>query len=710
MDERLGDFISHIETSKNLPSLPHILVKLVKACQNENASLQDISRIISADSFLTAKVLRLANSCYYRPSEKVVIIDQALMRMGRDAIKNLAVSAAVHQVFNTGVRMASGFDMKRFWRHSLMCAILARMIAEKSAFNVPEQAFLAGMIHDIGRLILVTNLPQEYEQILAESKDSSSLLMEQEIKAGIPHTEVGAWLLNRWNLDSMTSDAVLYHHEPVERIKDAFPLVKIVFAANVMSCVPASFRETSDVIKHLFPFSLSEANDMTLQAEAEVKELAESLGIQISERDVLSQEGEEDREKEEELIHNVRDISLLVGVLQNLAAAPEEDAMLKIMQQGICILFDVQRIVFFLYDNKKGVMSARIVRDDGHIDSPDGLTIPLSNGESILVQSLQKQAILSSFSSGKSKPLTIMDKQVLHFLEKEGMLCLPLVADKEPVGLMVMGISQPEEEVLVLQERLLSLLANHAAIAIHLERYKKNQAMKIASERLSASTALARRIVHEANNPLGIIKNYLKILVSRLGEESPVQNEVRIIGEEIERIVRILRELSDFSKSKVREKAAVHVNALLDDIVRIISKSLPGTSQIKIHTDLLSSLPKIRGDQDGLKQVFINLIKNAIEALSDRGNIFIETMLMSERDTIPKGGVKVVISDDGPGLPSQVESRVFEPYTSTKGSGHSGIGLSIVHNIIKDHGGTVTYCSTAGKGATFIITLPVHSA
>ena len=223
MNDRLQHYISRIETSKNLPTLPHILVKLIKACQDENGSIQDIAKIIRADASMSAKILKLANSSYFRSTEKIAQIDHALIRMGREAVKNLAISSAVHQVFSKSDIVSNGFDLKRFWRHSLTSAVLARMIAEKTGYNLPEQAFLAGMIHDIGRLILVTNFPDEYKAVLDGSENSTESIIDREIKMGAPHTEIGAWLLGRWNFDSMTIDAVRYHHEPVARIKESFP-------------------------------------------------------------------------------------------------------------------------------------------------------------------------------------------------------------------------------------------------------------------------------------------------------------------------------------------------------------------------------------------------------------------------------------------------------------------------------------------------------
>ncbi len=230
-------------------------------------------------------------------------------------------------------------------------------------------------------------------------------------------------------------------------------------------------------------------------------------------------------------------------------------------------------------------------------------------------------------------------------------------------------------------------------------------------------TDLARKVVHEANNPLGIIKNYLKILSSRLDEENPAQSEIRVIGEEIDRITRILKELSHFAKTRSFKRATLDLNALLTDIVKIVGQALPKTSDIRIHTDLAPALPQIQSNRDALKQVYLNLVKNAVEAMKGRGNIFIESAYVPEApdssgkipDAVARGHVKITVRDDGPGIPPEIETRLFEPYLSTKGTGHSGIGLSVVYNTIKELGGTVTCSSNPGKGAVFTIVLPVHS-
>ncbi len=718
MNVKLQHYISRIETSKNLPTLPHILVKLIRACQDENGNIKDIAKIICADASISAKILKLANSSYFRSTVKISQIDQALIRLGRSAIKNLALSSAVQQVFSQSDNAAEGFDLKRFWRHSLTSAVLSRMIAEKTSFNLPEQAFLAGMIHDIGRLILALNFPEEYKMVLADSEDMTESMIDRENQMGATHTEIGAWLLSRWNFDSLIIDAARYHHEPIVRIKNSFPLVRIVYAANDMSRITGTSDAAFCVLKSLFSCTFPDTVEMVMQAEDEVQELADFLGFAIGEREEAVLRTETNEVQTPELISEVKDLSLLVGVLQNLVSCQDENAILRVLQEGLNILFDVHHVIYFLIDPEDGLLKAKIINDQGQTDAPAGLILSLHNRESFITQSIQMNVPLISPNGGSSTTLSILDEQILNLFGCKRFLCLPLVRTGETVGVIVIGLADQQETIPAADEKLFRLYAGQAAAALYVEYMKQLQAKKIATERLAATTDLARKVIHEANNPLSIMKNYLKILSSRLDQVDPAQNEIHVIEEEIDRVTRILKELSDFSKSRTLNRMIVDINALLNNIIQIISQSLPATFNIQFHTDLASSISQIRSDRDALKQIFINLIKNAVEALTGRGNIFIETSFVpvaadiqeKGNHSLDRGHVKIVIRDDGPGISPEVEARLFEPYSSTKGNGHSGLGLSVVYNMIKELGGTVTVNSVLKKGASFTIMLPVHSA
>ncbi|MBW1803856.1 MAG: HDOD domain-containing protein, partial [Deltaproteobacteria bacterium] len=281
MKEHTGDLFDRIKTSKNLPSLPHILLKLIEACGREDSTIKEISHIINKDSSLTAKVLKMVNSAYYGLSHRVTSIEHALVLLGIDAVKNISISASVNQAFGQ-VKMNALFDLKVFWRHSLTCAVLARLISKKVSYPSPDEAFLSGLLHDIGKLVLWVNFPKEYGGILKSSKDQMDLVLAGEARHGATHCEVGAWLLDQWQLQSFMTDAILYHHESVDRIHHALPLVKIIYAANILC--PEINKEESvklGITENLLGLKGPEVEELTLQTEEEVSVIATSLDIDI---------------------------------------------------------------------------------------------------------------------------------------------------------------------------------------------------------------------------------------------------------------------------------------------------------------------------------------------------------------------------------------------------------------------------------------------
>jgi HD-like signal output (HDOD) protein len=236
-----------IATLKNLPTLPHILLKLIDACNQESSSLKDVSTIVEKDPSLSSKILRLVNSAHYGLPHRVENMDQAVALIGIKAVKNIAICASVYGSFSQSKRESS-FNLKLFWWHSLKCAVLARLIAKKTRYSEPDEAFLSGLLHDIGKLVLWVNFPEQYTALLEEHKDQPERLLADEIRLGGSHCEVGAWLLNRWKLPSFMVDSVLYHHEPRHRILNALSLAQIVYVANILCREPVHEQEEGSKI------------------------------------------------------------------------------------------------------------------------------------------------------------------------------------------------------------------------------------------------------------------------------------------------------------------------------------------------------------------------------------------------------------------------------------------------------------------------------
>ena len=713
---RFIDAILHkIRHTKNLPSLPQVLLQLIDACNDPDTPLHELSEIIAKDPALASKVLRLVNSAYVGIMDPVTSLEKAVVYLGAATIKNIAISASVLQAFS-GTKSSSVFNLGHFWWHSFMCASLARGMAKKAGFKNPEEAFLAGLLHDIGKLVLWQYFPKEYGKILEDADSDPIRLPEREAALGANHAEVGAWLARQWQIDTFMADAVAYHHETVGDILNAFPLVKIVYVANrfSQSAAEKALPTDAEVAEAAFGFTVSQMETLVAGARDEVVAVAEVLDIPVSPPPGL--ETGYPSKADDALFIEIKNISLLYGTLENLLKADGRDAILLVVERGLRIVFDVQSLFFFLYDpeSERLVGYASEARPDRH--RIRDLTLSGTGAACLPTKSLAEQKILDSFdsldSSGASQ-LSIADQQLIRLLGAEGMLCVPLTVYHQWVGTIVMGVESAWASRFAAQEKLLQMFANHAAVCLYIEDFKQKQAKKIQTERMEAVSLMARKVVHEANNPLGIIKNYLKILGLKLPERHPAQEDIGIIGKEIDRVFQIVRRLNRFSQPELHTEQSVDVNRLFTEQLKLLRESILTTAGIYDHLSLEPKLPRVAADENSLKQVFLNLIKNAAEVMPNGGNLYIRTQFTQDKrshlgpEPAPSGVVEITIKDDGPGIPDDIRSRLFEPFTSSKAGDHRGLGLSVVHNIIKEHNGSITCESDSEIGTCFTILLPV---
>ena len=230
------------------------------------------------------------------------------------------------------------------------------------------------------------------------------------------------------------------------------------------------------------------------------------------------------------------------------------------------------------------------------------------------------------------------------------------------------------------------------------ERLKDTQEKLVMTERLAASGRLAADVAHEINNPLAIIKNYIYLMrKKRMREDDPNQPTLAIINGEIDRISRIITQFTDFYRGSQVSLEEVDILDPLKEVIGFYRMKLE-ENDILIEERLMGS-GKVLANRDKLKQVFLNLVKNAEEAILDRGKIVIET-------SRENGRVHVSVTDSGIGINTEDIGRVFDPFFTTKGVKGFGLGLSVTYGIIKNFGGDIEVESEAGKGTTFKVMLP----
>jgi HD-like signal output (HDOD) protein len=239
------------QTSK-LPNVPDVVRELVIALNNPNANYSDISKKVSQDQTLSLKILRLVNSAHFGLSRKVSSIDEATVMLGMQRLKTLVIASG----FAGSVKEVEGLDIKQFWSESFRVATLARWFAEKTDKVDPDIAFTAGIIHNIGRLLLHLAQPNRAKAIQTLIEESNVSRTEAEMeRLGFTSQDAGKALLDMWNFPSELGESIKQHKKPLAHA-DAQPLSGIL---NLACFINASIREKRDEesVKESFPVDVA---------------------------------------------------------------------------------------------------------------------------------------------------------------------------------------------------------------------------------------------------------------------------------------------------------------------------------------------------------------------------------------------------------------------------------------------------------------------
>jgi putative nucleotidyltransferase with HDIG domain len=200
----------------NLPTPPIVFTQITRVINNPDTSAYEIAAIISEDPALTAKVLKLTNSSFYGIPRTITNVKQAIVILGLEAIKSLVISASVFDMFSKNSKLDIIY-LERFWRHSLSVALMSKIICRKKklpSLQEAELTFSAGLLHDIGKLIIISHLPREHEkiaQLLESDRRCPEYHAENEI-LGFTHADIGSYLGAKWNLPESICKAILSHH------------------------------------------------------------------------------------------------------------------------------------------------------------------------------------------------------------------------------------------------------------------------------------------------------------------------------------------------------------------------------------------------------------------------------------------------------------------------------------------------------------------
>jgi len=403
------------------------------------------------------------------------------------------------------------------------------------------------------------------------------------------------------------------------------------------------------------------------------------------------------KEKQERMLHYVKQLTGLYNMTLSFYRLKDMDEVFGRLCMEIAELLDANQVELFLNDRKKGDFishqAAYGLKVREPLSIPDNKVKSLFNlfrGEPIVSNNPDEIEGLSPILRGGEKNILVS-----WLSRKERLLGFIKVADKD-------GDFSEEDA------RLLTILSGHIAVAMEnselyksLERQmielREAQEQLIQAAKLAAIGELAANVAHEINNPLTSIIGFVE-LMKEYDDIELIKNRLEIIEHESIRARDIVRELLNFARKRPLQLSDVDINSILRE-VSLLTGTQAKSARVQIIEEY-GEIPKMIGDPNQLKQVFVNLINNAIHAMPEGGRLEIKTSHIDEE-------ISIIFKDTGTGIPADILPRIFEPFFTTKREKGTGLGLSISYRIIEDHGGRIDVESEEGKGTTFIIRLPV---
>ena len=364
----------------------------------------------------------------------------------------------------------------------------------------------------------------------------------------------------------------------------------------------------------------------------------------------------------------------------------------------------VEKASLFLLNEEKGgynlyeSKNVKITTSTQHLSKDDPLPHYLQKiGEIIIREELAKRVNIPVINNVVNK---------MSLLEAE--VSIPLIWKEQLIGMI--NLSHKFNKDIYSHEdiQLLSTLANQTAIAIEnaklYEDLKRSKSYIRRADRLASLGTLTAGLAHEIRNPLVAIKTLTHLLPERLDDEEFRNKFLQIASGEVDRISSLVTELLDFARPSDPKLELENINTILDGMILLVSTEMK-KKQINIIKSYASNLPFVQIDREQIKQVFLNILINAIEATSENGKITVKTRFFMKPGGEPY--VQVEFTDTGCGIPSDQLEEIFNPFFTTKNTG-SGLGLSISNQIVRDHRGYIDVESQLDKGSSFFINFPVN--
>lgn len=474
--------------------------------------------------------------------------------------------------------------------------------------------------------------------------------------------------LSKLPLRGFLADVPRLLHEPASRLRDATPLPRLAATARRL----------------LERHNPSDADTLSLRPPPDHESLRVMLQDMDKSVEVFSTLARAQQDLTGAVSRFTRAELATAGIHERTGEGVLAAARLLAEQEGL------SDPLYLLLDKRTSMLESQ---DLGEMRAPP-ISIRVEGSNTAAVRALFTRVPVVVYTDSDSNA-SLLDIQLARQADADGVAAIPVGEGTARGVLLVCG----DREAL-------------AEIAAHTDRYARLGELagrtNLPSEAATEAgdpylSGRVRRAAHEINNPLGIIKNYLAILKAKLGDEAPIADEIRIIHEELDRIVRIVRALVNDDDSLAELSEATDIGLLAEDLVKVTAPTWQPRG-IQVTHKPSAGLPRLTCDRDKLKQILLNLLLNALEATPDGGEVRLETAQVTNHKR--ERFIELQVSDSGAGITPELAEQLFDPLTTEKGDGHAGLGLTIVKTLTEELGGSISF-KTGSSGTTFQLLFPL---
>jgi signal transduction histidine kinase len=605
-----------------------------------------------------------------------------LERMDPDWLGSLLRRSALHQALQDSANHAF---LLRHWYLTRRVTLTATALAALSGCADKDNAAACAALLRAGMLVLEQQQSAAYAVLTAGAWQQQALLAAERELFQLDHVEAAVRLAEGWKLDQFAIDALRYQSVPLEQVLDAAPLVKLCWYANALAedVRPETLRAGQVLLK----LSTDAVQTLLARVQQELDAECAALGVPSLPR-APAGTTELVIEAKQQLLQLRQEISTDNSLAQHAGgnAGVALDAQLARVLQDAGI--DPVFIVFGM--DAHGMLD---VRASHRVQpAPDDLRIQCAAGRNVLSTLVLSGA--PGVWTAETPSLTVVDRQLLALLGGQTVLCEPL-RDGNNTVVLLLGMPASAVAAYLAQNTLRRFIAQ-TLLAAPDANSSEAESTLLLQQRI-------RESVHEANNPLAIIKNYLYVLGMKQGEGT-LPEEIQLIRAEIDRVAAILADLRE--PKAVTPPRKLSLNKVVTTMHRLFAQAFQAESKhLAVELELAPEGPQVLASEDALKQILVNLVNNAAEAI---GNVN-GTITLGTRTRIylhDRFYAQISVRDTGPGIAHHLMLRLFKPGASTKGGAHAGSGLGIVRRLVEDMGGQIG-CRSDSNGTAMEILIPL---